>query len=194
MRVARASTFVRADEHGVVMRRVFVEQFSAGEVRNHVGIQPARFEQIRKHTVHIRVRNGRRKGLLIGLFLFFRLRINRLHTLAQQHGHRFDVAFAVIFLYKTDSAATLIRGMVEPLAAAHRNAVVAGKPLFPPGFDELFPLPEKKFFEINGCGTFFLFWGKFYVLCQNAPPVIVMSDRNFVRGHPAYDPLPAASA
>mgnify|MGYP000574282983 CR=1 FL=1 len=39
-----------------------------------------------------------------------------------------------------------------------------------------------------------LLWGKFYVLCQNAPPVTVMSDRNFVHGHPAYDPLPAASA
>ena len=108
MRVAWAVSFVRADEHGVVMRHVFVEQFPAGEIRNHVGIQPARFEQIRKHTVHIRVRNGRRKGLLIGLFLFFRLRINRLHTLAQQHGHRFNVAFAVIFLYKADSAAALI--------------------------------------------------------------------------------------
>ena len=68
---------------------------------------------------------------------------------------------ALSVLYKTDSAATLIRGMVEPLAAAHRNAVVAGKPLFPPGFDEHFPLPEKKFFEINGCGTLFLLWGKF---------------------------------
>jgi hypothetical protein len=51
--------------------------------------------------------------------------------------------------------------MVEPLTAAHRDAVVACKPLFPPGFDELFPLPEKKFFEINGCGTLFLLWGKF---------------------------------
>ena len=98
---------------------------------------------------------------MIDRLLLFRLRINRLHALAQQHGHGFDVALAVIFLYKADSAAALIRGMVEPLAAAHRNAVVAGKPLFPPGFDELFPLPEKKFFEINGCGTFFLFWGKF---------------------------------
>ena len=84
--------------------------------------------------------------------------------------------------------------MVEPLTAAHRDAVVAGKPLFPSGFDEFFALPEKKFFEVNGRGAFFLFWRKFYVLCQNAPPVIVMSDRNFVRGHPAYDPLPAASA
>ena len=161
MGVARTAAFVRADEHSVVMRRVFVEQFSACEVRNHVGIQPARFKKIRKYAVHICIRNRRRKGLLIDRFLLFCLRINRLHTLAQQHGHRFDVAFAVIFLYKTDSAATLIRGMVEPLAAAHRNAVVAGKPLFPPGFDEHFPLPEKKFFEINGCGTLFLLWGKF---------------------------------
>ena len=108
MRVAWAVSFVRADEHGVVMRRVFVEQFPAGEIRNHVGIQPARFEKIRKDTVHIRVRNGRRKGLLIDRFLLFCLRINRLHALAQQHGHRFNVTLAVIFLYKADSAAALI--------------------------------------------------------------------------------------
>ena len=51
--------------------------------------------------------------------------------------------------------------MVEPLAAAHRDAVVPGKPLFTAGFDELFPLPKEKFFEVDGCGTLFLFWGKF---------------------------------
>ena len=84
--------------------------------------------------------------------------------------------------------------MIEPFTAAHRDAVVAGKPLFPPGLDELFTLPEEKFFEVDGRGVFFLFWSKFYVLCQNAPPVIVMSDRNFARGHPAYDPSPAVFA
>jgi hypothetical protein len=51
--------------------------------------------------------------------------------------------------------------MVEPLAAAHRDAVVAGEPLFTSRLDELFALPEKKFFEINGCGAFLLRWGKF---------------------------------
>ena len=52
--------------------------------------------------------------------------------------------------------------MIETLAAAHRDAVVPGKPLFPPGLDELLALPEKKFFEVNGRGAFLLFWGKFY--------------------------------
>ena len=52
--------------------------------------------------------------------------------------------------------------MIEPLAAAHRDAVVAGKPLFPSGFDESFALAEEKFFEINGCCAFLLLWGKFY--------------------------------
>ena len=84
--------------------------------------------------------------------------------------------------------------MIEPLAAANRDAVIAGEPLFPSGLDELLALPEEKFFEVDGRGAFFLFWGKFYVLCQNAPPVTVMSDRNFVRGHPAYAPLTAVSA
>ena len=51
--------------------------------------------------------------------------------------------------------------MGEPLAAAHRDAVVAGKPLFPSGLDELFSLPKEKFFEVNGCGALFLLWGKF---------------------------------
>ena len=51
--------------------------------------------------------------------------------------------------------------MIEPLAAAYRDAVVAGKPLFPPGLDELFTLPEEKFFEVDGRGVFFLFWSKF---------------------------------
>ena len=51
--------------------------------------------------------------------------------------------------------------MVEPLAATHRDAVVAGQPLFLSGLDELFALTEEKFFEINGRCAFFLFWGKF---------------------------------
>ena len=51
--------------------------------------------------------------------------------------------------------------MIEPLAAANRNAVVTCQPLFAPGFDEPFTLPEKEFFEVNGRGAFFLLWGKF---------------------------------
>ena len=51
--------------------------------------------------------------------------------------------------------------MIEPFTAAHRDAVVAGEPLFTSGFDESFALPEKKFFEVNGRGAFFLFRGKF---------------------------------
>ena len=58
--------------------------------------------------------------------------------------------------------------MVEPFAAAHRDAVVACQPLFAPGLDELFALAEEKFFEVNGRGAFLLLWRKFYVLCQNA--------------------------
>ena len=51
--------------------------------------------------------------------------------------------------------------MIEPLAAAHRDAVVAGQPLFAAGLDEPFALPKEKFFEINGRGALFLLWGKF---------------------------------
>ena len=109
-------------------------------------------------------------------FLLFRLRINRLHALAKQHGHGFGVTFAVIFLNKADRAAALVRGMVKPLAAAHRDAVVAGKPFFTSGLDELFALSEKKFFEVNGRGAFLLLWRKFYVLCQNVTSYICISN------------------
>ena len=51
--------------------------------------------------------------------------------------------------------------MIEPLAAANRDAVIAGEPLFPSGLDELFALAEEKFFEVDGRGVFFLFWSKF---------------------------------
>ena len=51
--------------------------------------------------------------------------------------------------------------MVEPLTAAHRDAVIAGKPLFTAGFDEFFALTEEKFFEVNGRCAFLLLWGKF---------------------------------
>lgn len=56
--------------------------------------------------------------------------------------------------------------MIEPLAAAHRDAVVPGKPLFTAGFDEFFTLPKEKFFEIDGRGAFFLLWGKFNELAD----------------------------
>ena len=75
----------------------------------------------------------------------------------KNYGHGFDIALAVIFLYKADSAAALVRGMVEPFAAAYRDAVIAGKPFFAPGFDEFFTLPEEKIFEVDGRGVFFLF-------------------------------------
>ena len=51
--------------------------------------------------------------------------------------------------------------MIEPLAAANRDAVVAGEPLFPSSLDEFFALPEEKFFEVDGRGAFFLLRSKF---------------------------------
>ena len=83
MRMAWAVSFICANEHSIVMRRVLIEQFSAGEVRNHVGIQSARFEKIRKDTVHIRIWNRRRERLQFDRLLLLCLRINRLHALAQ---------------------------------------------------------------------------------------------------------------
>lgn len=52
--------------------------------------------------------------------------------------------------------------MIEPLAAANRDAVIACQPLFPARLDEPFALAEEKFFEVDGRGAFFLLWGKFY--------------------------------
>ena len=71
MRVAWAVSFVRANEHGIMMRCVLIEQFSACEVRNHVGVQPAAYtalaekylgtkERIRRGAVQLRDDGGYR--------------------------------------------------------------------------------------------------------------------------------------
>ena len=96
--------------------------------------------------MHIRVRNRRQKGFLRRGFLLFRLWICQLNAIAQEHGHSFGVAFSIEFLHKADRAATLVRGVVKPLTAVYRDAVVACQPLLPPGFDELFALVKEKFF------------------------------------------------
>ena len=114
--------------------------------------------------MHIRVRNGRCEGLLRRGLLLFRLRISRFCVAAQQHGHGFGIVFAVEFLHEADRAASLVGRMVKPLTAVYRDAVVACQPFFSSGLDELLALPEEKFFEVDGRGALFLFWGKFYVL------------------------------
>ena len=75
--------------------------------------------------------------------------------------------------------------MVEPLAAAHRDAVVACQPFFPPGFDELFALPEEKFFEVNGRGAFLLLWGKFNKFADFSHHFLLLQ-RFFVLGYTGY--------
>ena len=122
---------------------------------------------------------------MIDLFLLFCLRINRLHALTEQHGHGLDVTLAVIFLHKADRAAALVRGMVEPLAAAHRDAVVAGKPLFPSSLDEFFALPEEKFFKVDGRGAFFLVWSKFNKSVDFKSPLSAVA-KIFVLGYTGY--------
>ena len=51
--------------------------------------------------------------------------------------------------------------MIEPLAAAYRDAAIADQPFFRARLDELFALPEEKYFEVDCRGAFLLRWGKF---------------------------------
>ena len=75
--------------------------------------------------------------------------------------------------------------MIEPLAAANRDAVVAGKPLFLSGFDEFFTLPKEKFFEIDGRGAFLLLWGKFNKSVDFKSPLSAVA-KIFVLGYTGY--------
>ena len=47
--------------------------------------------------------------------------------------------------------------MVVPLVAAHCDAVVAGQPFLPAGFQQLFPLLTEKVLQIHSIGPLFLF-------------------------------------
>lgn len=75
--------------------------------------------------------------------------------------------------------------MVEPLTAALRDAVVAGKPLFLSGLDELFALAEEKFFEVDRRGAFFLVWSKFNKSVDFKSPLSAVA-KIFVLGYTGY--------
>ena len=75
--------------------------------------------------------------------------------------------------------------MVKPLAAAHRDAVVACKPLFASGFDEFFTLTEEKFFEVDRRGAFFLVWSKFNKSVDFKSPLSAVA-KIFVLGYTGY--------
>ena len=172
MPVTGNAVFIESDEHGVVIFlcpvpgffTAFVDELLAHEGIEYLAVDATLLQQVGIHTAHGLTLRWEREGLCSLRHLLLCRRVASAEIIAEEQGHGVRVVESIELLDEADGSATLLGGMIEPLAAAYRDAVVAGKPLFPPGLDELFTLLEEKFFEVDGRGAFLLLWGKFYVL------------------------------
>jgi hypothetical protein len=61
---------------------------------------------------------------------------------SQKHCHSTGKVYAIERLNEVYGETALTAGVIEPLVAAHRDAVVRGKALISPGWYELFALPS----------------------------------------------------
>jgi hypothetical protein len=160
VRVPGSAVFIKADEHGVVIFLILVDQPLMGEERQHVPVYEPLLEQIRKHAAHvvICVRQGEflsgRRRALGGLVPF------HAGFIPKQKGHRFREAHAVEFLHKINGETAFLTGVPVPSVSPDRHAVVPLPAPFASGADELLALPLEEVHQVDGVGASFLIIGK----------------------------------
>ena len=130
-----------------------------GESGENLAVDAARFGQVCKNPPHVRIGFGQCEGLGFRLLPFDGLTVS-----AEESLHRFGKAHVVMALEKADGVAAALFGMIVPLAAANGHAVVAGKPLFSAGADQLFASALEKGFKVSRRSLLLLLLGKGYVL------------------------------
>ena len=84
--------------------------------------------------------------------------------IAEEQRHGVRVAESIELLDEADGSAALFGGVIEPLAAADGDAVVAGKAFVPAGCDELFSSAAEELLQVHRRGSFFLLGCKRNVL------------------------------
>ena len=88
---------------------------------------------------------------------------------AQQTGDGLRVGKIVELLDERDWPAALFCGVIIPAVSAYGDAVVAGKPFFKTGGQQLLSLPEQELFQINFAGAAFLIVCKMNVRNMSHP-------------------------
>gem|GEM_PF-5431861 len=176
MPVTRNAVFVQPDEHGVVINLGFirrrlgalVDELFSCEGCQHLAVDVSMLKQISINTPHIRVRRWQRKGLALLHRLRLCPQIGHAGFAAEEHGDGIREAQTVELLHKVDGESAFLRGVVEPLIAAHGDAVIRGEALVPPGRYELLAFVPKELGQVDRVGAVLLLVGKMNILCDDA--------------------------
>ena len=160
MGMARNPLRIRADEHGVVILGIFIQESGLGKVRHHISCDAAMLDEIRKHSAHLFVGGRQCKWFRRFLGALLGRRIRRPQFTAQQHCHCVRVAKAVEPLHKADGMSASLLRMVIPFVASDGHAVVTGKTFFSAGGKQLFTTAAQELLQIYCGSALFLFFGE----------------------------------
>ena len=166
------AVFIESDEHGVVVFlcpvpgsfTALVDKLLAHEGVEYLAVDATLLQQVGIHTAHGLTLRWEREGLCRLRHLLLCRRVASAQIIAEEQRHGVRVAESIELLDEADGSAALLGGMVEPLAAADGDAVVAGKAFVPAGGDELFPTAAEELLQVHRRGLLFLLGCKRNVL------------------------------
>ena len=166
------AVFIESDEHGVVIFlcpvpgsfTAFVDELPAHEGIEYLAVDATLFQQVGIHTAHGLALRWECEGLCRLRLLLLCRRVAPAQIIAKEQGHGVRVAESIELLDEADGSAALFGGVIEPLAAADGDAMVAGKAFVLAGGDELFPTAAEELLQVHRGGAFFLLGCKRNVL------------------------------
>ena len=166
------AVLIESDEHGVVVflcpiSGVFtalVDELPAHEGIEYLAVDATLLQQVGIDTAHGLTLRWEREGLCGLRLLLPCRRVASTEIIAEEQRHGVRVAESIELLDEADGSAALFAGVIEPLAAADGDAVVAGKAFVPAGGDELFPTAAEELLQVHRGGSFFLLGCKRNVL------------------------------
>ena len=164
--------FIESDEHGVVVFlcpvpgffAAFVDELPAHEGIEYLTVNASLLQQVGIHTAHGLTLRWEREGLCRLRHLLLCRRVASAEIIAEEQRHGVRVAESIELLDEADGSAALFGGVIEPLAAADGDAMVAGKAFVPAGGNELFPTAAEELLQVHRRGSFFLLGCKRNVL------------------------------
>ena len=172
MPVTGNTVFIESDEHGVMVFlcpvpgsfTALVDELLAHEGIEYLAVDAPLFQQVGIHTAHGLALRRQHEGLCRLRLILLCRRVTPAEIVAEEQRHGVRVAESIKLLDEADGSAALFRGVIEPLAAADGDAVVAGKAFVPAGGDELFPSAAEELLQVHRGGAFFLLGCKRNVL------------------------------
>ena len=166
------AVFIESDEHGVVVFlcpvpgffTALVDELLAHEGIEYLAVDATLLQQVGIHTAHGLTLRRQHEGLCRLWLLLPCRRVTPAQIITEEQRHSVRVAEAIELLDEADCSAALLGGVIEPLAAADGDAVVAGKAFVPAGCDELFSSAAEELLQVHRRGSFFLLGCKRNVL------------------------------